>query len=80
MLDELGKSVLDTVLQNGDKGVTEQWGKWYRAPTIDDYNKAVKPDEKQKATTEERDHQLMESPGHKHLHDKAFESCHSQGK
>jgi hypothetical protein len=29
VLDEFGESVLDTVLQDGDKGVIEQWGEWF---------------------------------------------------
>jgi hypothetical protein len=80
LLDEFGESVLDTVMQHGDKGVIEQWGKWFQAPTIDDYNKAVLADEKRKATAEEREYQLMESPGRKHLRDKAFESLSQQGR
>ena len=80
MLDEFGESVLDTVMQHGDKGVIEQWSKWFQAPTIDDYNKAVLADEKRKATAEEREYQLMESPGRKHLRDKALNHCHSRGK
>ena len=75
-----GESVLDTVMQHGDKGVIEQWGKPFKAPTIDDYNKAVLADEKRKATAEEREYQLMESPGRKHLRDKAFESLSQQGR
>ena len=35
VLDEYGDSVLDTVLQTGEKGVANQWGKWFRAPTLD---------------------------------------------
>lgn len=50
LLDEFGKSVLDTIMQNGDKGVVEQWDK-----SIDDYTKAVLADEKQKVTAEERE-------------------------
>ena len=79
LLDEFGKCVLDIVLQNRDRGIIEQWGKWFWAPTIDDYNEAVLADEKRKATAEVREHQLMEPPGWKHLHDKAVESLSQQG-
>jgi hypothetical protein len=80
VLDEFSESVLDTVMQTGDKGVIEQWGKLFRAPTIDDYKKALLVYERQKVKMDERDHQLMESPGCTHLHDKAFESLSQQGR
>jgi hypothetical protein len=79
VLDEFNESVLDTVVKTGDKGVIEQWGTLYRAPTIEDYNEAVTVYGKQKAKMDEKDHHLMESPGRKHLRDKAFESLSQQG-
>ena len=44
LLDEYGESVLDIVLHRGEKGVIEQWGKLFRAPTVQDYNDAVLAD------------------------------------
>lgn len=41
MLDEFGQSVLDTVVQVGDEGVVEQWGKWFRHPSFGDYRNAL---------------------------------------
>ena len=80
VLDEFNESVLDTVVQTGDKGVIEQWGTLFRAPAIEDYNEAVTVYGKRKAKMDEKDHQLMESPGRKHLRDKAFESLSQQGR
>ncbi len=48
VLDEFNESVLDTVVQTGDKGVIEQWETLFRAPTIENYNEAVTVYGKQK--------------------------------
>jgi hypothetical protein len=80
VLDEFNESVLDTVVKTGNKGLIEQWGTLFRAPTIEDYNEAVTVYGKQKRKMDEKDHQLMESPGRKHLRDKAFESLAQQGR
>ena len=74
VLDEFSESILDTVIPTGGKGIIEQWGKLFRAPTIDDYKEALLVYDRQKVKMDEIDHQLMEYSGHKHLHDKAFES------
>jgi hypothetical protein len=41
VLDELGESVLDTVPSEGKKGVIDQWGMWYKHPSVVDYKKAM---------------------------------------
>ena len=45
VLDELGESVLDTVPSEGKKGVIDQWGMWYKQPSVGDYKKAMLADE-----------------------------------
>ena len=54
MFDEYGDTVLDTVLQTGKNGVANQWGKWFRAPTLDDYNDAIEADKQRKSHSEEK--------------------------
>ena len=80
ILDEYGESVLDTVLHHGDNGVGAQWGKLFRAPNMDDYQKAIDADKNRKEEADEKGMELMESPGRKHLRDKAFESLSQQGR
>jgi hypothetical protein len=80
LLDKYGKSVLDIVLHRGEKGVIEQWGKLFRAPTVQDYNDAVLADKQQKAAAEERESELMESPLRKSLRNAAFQSLSQQGR
>ena len=41
VLDELGESVLDTVPSAGENGVLDQWGKWYKHPSLMDYKRAM---------------------------------------
>ena len=79
VLDEFNESVLDTVVQTGDNGVIEQWGKLFRAPTIEDYNKAVKVYDKQMAKMVEK-HKLMESPATNISMTKHLSHCLSRGK
>ena len=45
VLDELGESVLDTVPSVGENGVLNQWGKWYKRPSVMDYKRAMVADE-----------------------------------
>ena len=45
VFDELGESVLDTVPSEGEKGVIDQWGTWYKHPSVVDYKTELFPDE-----------------------------------
>ena len=80
VLDEYGDTVLDTVLQTGKNGVANQWGKWFRAPTLDDYNDAIEADKQRKSHSEEKERELEESPKRKHIRDQAFESLAHNGR
>ena len=80
LLDECGESVMDIVLHRGEKGVIEQWRKLFRTPTVQDYNDAVLADKQRKATAEERESELMESPWRKSLRNAAFQSLSQQGR
>jgi hypothetical protein len=65
VLDEFGESVPDTVEDFGDKGLLDQWGTWFKHPHVSDYNTAMLIDKKQKAATDEKEHQLRETPRRK---------------
>ena len=67
ILDEYGKSVLDTVMQHGENGVAVQWGHLFRAPTLDDCQVAIEADQNQKEASDDKAMELMELPGWKHL-------------
>ena len=41
-MDDHGESMLDTVTDViGEEGPVEEWGVWYRHPTLADYESAV---------------------------------------
>ena len=80
VLDELGQSVLDTVPSSGDKGVLDQWGTWYKHPSVMDYKKAMLADEQRKSNMDEKEAMLRESPRRKHLRDLAYDSMTIQGR
>ena len=46
VLDEFGKSVLDTVTQYGEKGIVDQWGAWCRHPNLCEYKHAILTDKR----------------------------------
>ena len=66
VLDELGESVLDTVPSAGEKGVLDQWGKWYKHPSVMDYKRAMVADEQRKLNADQKEDILQESPRKKH--------------
>ena len=80
VLDELGQSVLDTVPSSGDKGVLDQWGTWYKHPSVMDYKRAKLADEQRKSNLDEKEAMLRESPRRKHLRDLAYDSMTIQGR
>lgn len=80
LLDEYGESVLEIVLHRGEKGVINKWGKWFCAPTIQDYKDAVLADKQRKEAAEVRESELMESPRRKTLCNAAFQSLSQQGR
>ena len=61
VLDELGQSVLDTVPSSGDKGVLDQWGTWYKHPSVMDYKKAMLADEQRKSNMDEKEADAVSS-------------------
>ncbi|KAL3802508.1 hypothetical protein HJC23_012527 [Cyclotella cryptica] len=62
------------------RGVIEKWGKWFRAPTVTDFNAALLADKKRKEESLVRENDLMESPRRKSLRNAAFQSLSLQGR
>jgi hypothetical protein len=79
LLDEFGETVLDTVDDIGDTKISDLWGKWLKHPNVSDYKNAMDSDLKRKATRDEKDQQLKESPMRKKLRDAAYGSMINQG-
>ena len=67
VLDELGESVLDTVPSEGKKGVIDQWGMWYKQPSVGDYKKAMLADKQRKLNMDEKETHLQDSSRRKLL-------------
>ena len=80
VLDEFGKSVLDTVTQYGEKDIVGQWGAWCCHPNLREYKHAILTDKCRKSATEDRELHLRESPKRKHLRDSAYDSMTQQGR
>ena len=71
--------MLDTVPSEGEKGVIDQCGTWYKQPSVGDYKKAMLADKQRKLNMDENETLLRESPRRKHLQDLAYDSMTIQG-
>ena len=54
-MDKLGESVIDTVESAGERGVIDEWGTWYKQPSMGDYKKALLEDEERKSKMDEKE-------------------------